>query len=113
MKNCNYLLSPKKAQEVEYYMPTEKKLRSLAEFFYLFSDTTRLKIISALSISEMCVTDISTLLHINQTTISHQLKTLKTLGVVTYRRSGKVIYYSLVDSSVNDCMMTAVNYLDI
>lgn len=50
--------------------------------------------ISALAISEMCVTDLSRLLRLNQTTVSHQLRLLKNLNAVTTRRQGKVIFYS-------------------
>ena len=59
---------------VEDYVPEGDILRSLVRFFSIFSDGTRLRILSALAISEMCVTDISRVLGINQTTVSHQLR---------------------------------------
>lgn len=113
VNESKYLLSDQMVNNVQFYMPKEKKLRNLADFFSMFADPTRLKIISALSMSEMCVSDISNILNINQTTVSHQLKTLKSLGLVKYRRDGKIIYYSLIDKLINDCLLVGVDCLQI
>ena len=67
--------------------------------------------LSALAISEMCVTDLSRVLSINQTTVSHQLRLLKNLGIVKSRRDGKIITYSLVNDTVNDVMLKGVEFL--
>lgn len=93
------------------YMPKETTLEKLANFFSAFSDSTRIKILTALCLCEMCVNDISILLKINQTTVSHQLKLLKQNGAVKSRRSGKLIYYSIADNSINEVMLNGVNYL--
>ena len=120
MKNDNQkinesklLLDDNTLKNLNFYMPKEKNLRELADFFSMFSDPTRLKIISALSMSEMCVSDIANVLKLNQTTVSHQLKTLKSLGMVKYRRDGKIIYYSLIDKLINDCLLVGVDCLQI
>ena len=63
------------------------------------------------SMSEMCVTDLSLSLGINQTTVSHQLKNLKAIGAVKVRRQGKVAFYSLSDNSILDIMLKAVNFV--
>lgn len=79
------------------------ELRSeMADFYKIMGDKTRISILHALSFSEMCVCDISMLLQMNQSTISHQLKTLRQTRLVTYRREGKVIYYSLNDEHVRN-----------
>lgn len=101
----------KTVNDVKYYLPQEKVLRNLAEFFSMFSDETRIKIISALSVSELCVNDIANILKLNQTTVSHQLKLLKSVGAVKFRRDGKIIYYSIADKQIHDCLLTGVNYL--
>ena len=106
-----FLLNDKVVKDVKFYMPEESKLRNLADFFSMFADPTRLKIISALSMSEMCVTDISNILKLNQTTVSHQLKLLKSMGTVQYRRDGKIIYYSLSNKMINDCLLIGVDCL--
>ena len=75
-------------------MPTKSNIKSLTTFFYAFSDDTRLKIIILLTIKPLCVGDISQILTQNQTTISHQLKILKSLDIVSADRNGKnIIYY--------------------
>ncbi len=84
-------------------------LRALADFFAALSDSTRLRIVSALSISEMCVTDLSRLLNINQTTVSHQLKNLRTIGVVGSYRQGKVIFYFVRNRAVLEILTGAAD----
>lgn len=111
MEKSKILLKAEKVEDVNYYMPTEKMCYNLANFFSMFADGTRIKILSALSISEMCVGDLSSILGINQTTISHQLKLLKSTGTVKFRRDGKVIYYSIASKMVNDCLLSGVEYL--
>ena len=111
MDNSKILLKEDKVKDVKFYLPEDKTCLRLADFFSTFSDTTRIKILSALAVSEMCVNDLSRILNINQTTISHQLKTLKSIGAVKFRRDGKIIYYSLASSMINDCLLSGVNYL--
>ena len=96
---------------VEDYVPAGELLTSLVRFFSIFSDETRLKILSALAISEMCVTDISRVLAINQTTVSHQLRFLKDVGLVSSERHGKIIFYSLRNDIVNDVLLKGVEFL--
>ena len=76
-------------------------LNNMAEFLKVFGDSTRLKIINALMISEMCVCDLSAVTHMNQSAISHHLKILRDARVVRYRRQGKVVYYMLCDEHIN------------
>ena len=105
----NYILLNKIEEcEINNYMPSEKKLNDMANFFQNFSDSTRLKIISALSINELCVNDLATILNINQTTISHQLKFLKNQYIVQSVRDGKIIKYSLQNKFINELMNYAI-----
>ncbi|MBO4572353.1 MAG: helix-turn-helix transcriptional regulator [Clostridia bacterium] len=106
------LLLDKRTQSlVVDYVPTDDMLFDLVKFFSIFSDVTRLKMLSALAISEMCVNDISAVLRINQTTVSHQLRLLKNLGAVRRRRQGKVIFYSLKNELINDVLLKGVEFL--
>ncbi len=105
------ILDEKTLQNLQYYMPENKVLQQLANFFSIFSDSTRLKILSALAVSEMCVNDISVSLNINQTTVSHQLKLLKSIGAVKDQREGKIIFYSIANKTINDVMLNGVDYL--
>lgn len=93
------------------YMPNGSELKSMSSFFYAFSDDTRLKIIILLIVKPMCVGDISEFLNINQTTVSHQLKILRALNIVSFDRNGKnIIYYisnphiETMFNSVVDCI---------
>lgn len=97
--NCNVIHSDV-VERVKKSLPKEEVLYDLSEFFKVFGDSTRIKIICALFESEMCVCDLSALLNVSQSAISHQLKTLKSARLVKYRRAGKVIYYSLEDTHI-------------
>lgn len=101
----------KTQKEIYYYMPKDRTIKQLSDFFSAFSDMTRLRILVCLAVSELCVNDITNLLGMNQTTISHQLKILKDNGAIVSRRDGKVIYYSLSDKVINDCMISGVNFI--
>ncbi len=98
-------------QNIMEYMPSVDTLDKIASFFSVFGDSTRVKIITALSLSDMCVNDMSVVLNLNQTTLSHQLKLLRQNNIVTSFRSGKTIYYSLKDSSVSEVMNKGVDFL--
>lgn len=105
-------LSDEMIKNLEYYMPQKQVLQQLADFFGVFSDGTRLKILSALSMGSMCVNDISKALDINQTTVSHQLKLLKSMGIVKNMRLGKVIFYELSNPTINDVLLSWVDCLE-
>ena len=87
-------------EKVNQTMPDEELLYDLAELFKVFGDTTRVRILCALFESEMCVCDISILLGMTQSSISHQLRVLKSAKLVKNRKEGKVVYYSLADEHV-------------
>lgn len=105
------LLDRRTKDLIREYVPDGDVLDSIVCFFSIFADPTRVRMLSALAISEMCVTDISRVLEINQTTVSHQLRLLKNLGIVKSDRNGKIIFYSLVNDTVNDVMLKGVEFL--
>ena len=80
----------------------------LAQLYKIFADSSRVKILVALTQSEMCVGEISEFLSITQSAVSHQLRILETSGLVKNRRNGKTIIYSLADEHIKaiiDCGM--------
>lgn len=87
-------------KKVKMQLPKDEVLYDLAELFKVFGDSTRIKIICALFEEEMCVCDLSALLNVSQSAISHQLRVLKAARLVKFRRSGKIIYYSLNDEHI-------------
>lgn len=92
-------------------LPDTRKLAELAGFFMLFGDSTRIRILWALSESEMCVCDLCSLLKLKQPTVSHQLKNLKLAKIVKARRDGKVIYYSLDDDHIRKLLDLGMDHV--
>ncbi len=86
--------------EVRRSMPGEELIYEVSELFKVFGDSTRARIICALNLSEMCVCDLSAVLNMTQSAVSHQLRLLKAARLVKNRRSGKVVYYSLNDEHI-------------
>jgi ArsR family transcriptional regulator len=97
--------------EVRQRMPNEADLYDLSDFFKIFGDSTRVKIIWALDEKELCVCDIAVLLNMTKSAISHQLKTLKQANLVKFRREGKVVYYSLKDDHVKDIFEKGMEHI--
>lgn len=87
-------------EEVRKTMPDYELLTDLGDLFKLFGDSTRLSILSALRQHELCVGDLAAVLNMTQSAISHQLKSLRLQNLVTYRRDGRLSYYSLADEHV-------------
>lgn len=104
-------ISERSKVEVRELLPNENCTNKLALYFQNFADQTRIKILSALSIQDLCVNDLSKILNINQTTISHQLKTLKDQDLIEYKREGKILVYRLKSALVNDMMLYAIKNL--
>lgn len=80
----------------------DETLYDLAELFKVFGDSTRIRIISALMDGEMCVCPLSEKLGVGQSAVSHQLRILRSAGLVRPRRDGKEVYYSLDDEHVQE-----------
>lgn len=89
----------------------EDKIIDLAEFFKVFGDSTRVKILSALMKEKMCVCDIAATLNMTHSAISHQLRILKQAKLVKYRREGKSIIYSLADDHVKTILHNGIDHV--
>ena len=92
-------------------MPEEEVLYDLADFFKVFGDSTRIKILYALVSSDLCVQELAELLNMNQSAISHQLRILKQAHVVKYRKDGKFAFYSLDDDHVTQIVAQGMAHL--
>ena len=90
---------------------SEDVLYNLADLFKVFGDPTRIRILHALSVRELCVCDIAEALGMTQSAISHQLRVLKQIHLVKYRREGKTIYYSLADSHVQTILVQGLEHV--
>lgn len=92
-------------------MPTQQEMETAAELFKMFGDPTRLKLLAALLGQEVCVCDLSDLLGISQSAVSHQLRLLKQARLVKTRRDGKVRFYSLADEHIQEMFKVAFDHV--
>ncbi len=98
--------------KVRSKMPVDETFFDLAEFFKVFGDSTRIKVLWALFTSEMCVCDIAALLNMTQSAISHQLRVLKQAKLVKNRKDGKVVYYSLDDDHIKLILDQGIEHIN-
>ncbi|WP_281876291.1 ArsR/SmtB family transcription factor [Geobacter hydrogenophilus] len=82
-----------------------------AETFRVLGDPTRVRILQALCLEELCVCDIACLLGATKSAVSHQLRLLRSLRVVKFRKVGRVVYYSLDDSHVRNLLREGLNHI--
>ena len=92
-------------------MPPDEILVQLAETFRVLGDPTRVRILQALSLEELCVCDMASLLGTTKSAVSHQLRLLRSLRVVKYRKDGRIVYYSLDDSHVGNLLREGLNHI--
>lgn len=111
MESVAFKLDERMRNLIVDYVPEGELLGDLTDLFSVFSDKTRLRIVCALAMSRTCVTDLSDILKINQTTVSHQLRLLRNLGIVDCERDGKIIYYSLKNEIINEIILKGVEFL--
>ena len=111
-ENSFMYVSEEVIQKVDEKMPPEEELQDLAEFFKVFGDATRLKILYVLLCSEMCVLDIAKILKMSQSAISHQLRVLKQMDLVKNRREGKAIFYSLADDHIVTILSQGLDHIE-
>lgn len=93
-------------------MPNDEKIFDLADFFKVFGDSTRIKIIYALLEQDLCVGEIADITYSTPSAISHQLRILKQNKLVKYQKVGKEIYYSLDDEHIKEILTKGREHLD-
>ena len=103
---------PDQIGKIRGEMPDDDTLIDLAELFKVFGDSTRIKILSALSGGELCVCDLSTAVGMSNSAVSHQLKILKNAQLVRFRRDGKTVFYSLADSHVMTILQQGLEHIN-
>lgn len=98
-------------QEVQSALIDGLKAAQLAQIYAALSDPTRVRIISALNVRELCVNDLAAALGMTQSAISHQLRLLRTLGLVRNRRQGRIIFYALDDEHIRDLFQRGLEHI--
>ena len=97
--------------QIEDGMPNEEKIENLADFYKVFADVTRVKILCVLFQSELCVCDLAEVLGMTQSAVSHQLRVLKQAKLVKNRRDGKIVYYSLADAHIQSILNQGMEHI--
>ena len=92
-------------------LPDREVLEHIAELFKGFADVTRVHILSLLVERELCVTDIAEAVDLSQSAISHQLRILKQMHLIKFRRKGKNILYSLADDHVKTILQMGLEHV--
>lgn len=109
--DCN-MVHKEMVEDTLSKMPTNAKLKNLADFFKIMGDSTRCKLLFALLQNEMCVCDLANVLSMTKSSISHQLSKMKDVGLVKSRKAGKTVYYSLDDEHINEIFQVGLKHIE-
>ena len=101
-----------RVKQIREKMPPQYVLESLADIFKVLGDPSRLRIISALQIHELCVCDLANLLGTSISAVSHQLRVLRNLKLVKHRKEGKMVYYSLDDECIEKLISEGLKHVE-
>ena len=101
-----------KVRECQEHMISEKEADRMSELFQMFADSTRLRIMNALFVNELCVSDLSNLLEMSTSAVSHQLSNLKKSKLVTTRKIGKMVYYSMADEHIENIYRMSLEHIN-
>jgi ArsR family transcriptional regulator len=107
--NC---LHPRQVMAARVKLADSPPPEDLARLFSILADTTRARLLTALSSGELCVCDLASATGVNRTTVSHQLRVLRDHRVVRRRRDGKVIYYALDDEHISALLTMGSAHVD-
>jgi DNA-binding transcriptional ArsR family regulator len=86
--------------------------RAIARFFQVLADPTRVRMVKALADNQWCVSELTEALGMDQPAVSHQLRYLRELGLVKWKKNGRHVYYSLADSHLHDILLSSIEHLD-
>lgn len=100
-----------KVENAKNTMLDEDTLLTIADFYKALSDSTRIKIINLLEKNELCVCDISSILNMTKSAVSHQLKNLKDLNLIKSRKIGKEVWYTLADHHVSEVFDISLEHI--
>ena len=105
------VIHQEKVEQATQTMLDDNLLLTVADFFKLFSDSTRVKIISILEKNELCVCDIANILNMTKSAVSHQLKNLRETNLIKSRRLGKEVWYTLADEHIKEIFEIALEHI--
>lgn len=111
---CNppHLVNVDGVSHLQSHILKTEKAQRMAEFFSLLGDPNRLRILSVLAQKEVCVCDLAVALDMSESAVSHQLRTLRAMRLVSYRKQGRNVFYHLQDSHVLTLYQSVAEHLD-
>jgi len=105
-----YSINAEAVAHVKENLPDAEVLEKLSAMFSAFADVSRLKIMLSICERELCVCELAEVLDMSMPAVSHHLRRLKDLGLVKYRREGKLVYYSLDDEHVQQLLTVGLEH---
>lgn len=107
-----HLVDSSRAGDIQTQVLNIAKAQRMAEFFSLLGDANRLRLVSVLATQELCVCDLAAALNMSESAVSHQLRALRALRLVSYRKVGRQVFYSLLDRHVLELYRAVAEHLD-
>lgn len=107
-----HLVDSGRARDIQTQVLTTPKAQRMAEFFSLLGDANRLRLLSVLANQELCVCDLAAALSMSESAVSHQLRALRAMRLVSYRKVGRQVFYSLLDRHVLELYNAVAEHLD-
>ena len=107
-----HTVNPKTVSSVKRRMRPDATMVRLADTFSALGDPARAKILYALAQKELCVCDLAEVVGVTESAVSHQLRVLRALELVKYRRDGRVVYYSLADDHVRSLLAQGLEHAE-
>jgi len=106
-----YFVNEKHVEKARKAISPGREILAVSEMFRGLGDPTRVKILQALAVEELCVCDLAKLLGVSESATSHQLRVLRSQKLVRFRREGKMAYYSLDDEHVDSLMRVVLRHV--
>jgi DNA-binding transcriptional ArsR family regulator len=107
-----HLSQTSRIERLQSQMLDEEKAQRMAEFFSFLGDSNRLRILSVLASEELCVCDLAKIVNMSESAVSHQLRTLRAMRLVSYQKSGRKVFYRLLDRHVLELYRSVAEHLD-
>lgn len=110
--SSNHSVDVDNLENLRFSALNSNKAQQMAEFFRLLGDGNRLRILSLLAQRDLCVCDLASVLEMSESAVSHQLRTLRSLRLVSYNKRGRKVYYRLLDHHVLELYRSVAEHLD-
>lgn len=107
-----HLVDISRAGDIQTQVLNTAKAQRMAEFFSLLGDANRLRLVSVLAKQELCVCDLAATLGMSESAVSHQLRAMRAMRLVSYRKVGRQVFYSLLDRHVLELYRAVAEHLD-